>query len=485
MAHGTDGTRRTFDDVGLYIGGGRQDRFPGAGTMDAVFGRGGDDRLLGGRRGDDLLGGAGDDRLIDDAGADHLDGGDGADRLRGGAAADSLRGGGGRDRLDEGVGHGGLEGGRGDDRLTGGPGGDAFTIAPDSGDDVITDFAAGPGMLDHLAVRDIEPEDLRFEDTEAGVRISWDLAAGEGSVLLEGLSKRDLAQDDFMFADDRKVIQPTGLDAARVTATAFVRDEGDAQTPPALTADDPAAETFRFDEFLVRIGGGGPDAFRGTAARDHLIGQRGADRHAGGADDYDLAGGGGADLLAGGAGQDHLLGGGGRDRLFGGGEADVLTGENGRDALFAGAGHDMVDGGAGDDVLDGGDGADAFVVGPDSGDDVVVGGFDAGPGAFDHIAFVDLGPAQVRVEDAARGGDSGVLVSWSADADKGAEGSIFLVGLTTGEMAQDDFMFNAAEGLEGMFENNAELQVEGSRYIFQDEPPVMADAAASPGDWML
>jgi hypothetical protein len=53
-------------------------------------------------------------------------------------------------------------------------------ISPDSGEDIIKDFHAGPGVFDHLAVVDVEPEQFQFNDTNAGVLISWDTGSGEG-----------------------------------------------------------------------------------------------------------------------------------------------------------------------------------------------------------------------------------------------------------------------------------------------------------------
>lgn len=462
-----DDSRYAFDDYRIVLGGAGSNTYAGSSRMDVAFGRAGNDDLSGRFGDDDLLGGIGNDVLSGGAGMDHLDGGSGRDVLRGGDESDNLRGGAGNDRLDEGAGHGDLEGEEGDDVLAGGPGGDAFVIAPGSGNDVITDFAAGPGMLDHLAVRGLNAEDLRFVDTRSGVRISWD--EGESSVLLKGVFKEDLAQDDFMFTDDREVIRPTSAAAEEVMSTKFALNEGDAALPPIFSGNDPASDTFRFDEFLAQVGANGRDTFRGTDARDYFFGLGGADRLSGLGGDDDLRGGDGADVLVGGMGQDHLKGGADGDRLFGGDQADSLMGEDGRDALYAGAGHDMLEGGRGDDTLDGGDGADAFIVAPDSGNDVVVGGFDAGPGAFDHIAFRDLTPAQVDVRNSTRDGAGGVLVSWNTDADAKPEGSIFLVGLRVDEMAQDDFMFDADNGLQGAFENNAKLQVNGSEYIFQDD----------------
>ncbi|QRM34638.1 calcium-binding protein [Microvirga sp. VF16] len=466
-SHSHATTRETFGDVKLYIGGGHLDYYPGTGRQDLAFGRGGSDFLFGRGMDDDLLGGKGADYLRGGAGIDHLDGGDGRDALIGGLDADGLRGSSGGDYLDEGIGHGGLEGGTGNDTLVGGPGGDAFMISPDSGHDIIKDFDAGPGILDHVAVRAIEPENLRFEDTDRGVLISW--SDGQGSVLLEGVQKTELAQDDFMFADDRKVIQPTSADADHVTAVVFIKDEGDALTPPALGADSDAAAWFRFDDFNIKFGGSGDDTFLGTDQRDYFAGLEGNDQLSGEGGDDDLHGGGGNDVLVAGDGMDHLKGDDGNDQLFGGAMADNLMGDAGNDSLAAGAGHDMLDGGVGDDVLDGGDGADAFIVSPDSGNDVVIGGFDAGPGAFDHIALRDITPDQVSVEDATRDGETGVLVSWNTDGDPAAEGSIFLVGLSKNQMAQDDFMFNADDARVGGVIDDPAITHDGSQLIFQEE----------------
>lgn len=132
----------------------------------------------------------------------------------------------------------------------------------------------------------------------------------------------------------------------------------------------------------------------------------------------------------------------------------------------------------GSDNLDGGDGADAFIVAPDSGNDVVIGGFDAGPGAFDHIAFRDILPDEVIVADTARNGDNGVLVSWNTDTDSEVEGSIFLAGLARNQMAQDDFMFNADDGLRGRFENDPAITVSGSEYIFQNDEAASSNPAS-------
>lgn len=452
---------KEFDGYQLYVGDGRSNQYAGsAGEMDVVFGRSGNDRLSGAGMGDDLIGGDGNDHLSGGAGPDHLVGGAGNDGLAGGEDADTLMGGDGNDFLDEGPGHGDLEGGAGNDLLAGGPGADAFVISPDSGYDVIKDFRAGPGMFDHLAVMDIEPERLRFEDTRAGVVISWETANGSGSVLLDGVFKKGLAQNDFMFTDDRHLIDPTSIAADRVTAEHFVDNEA---TEAALADGSQTAPHFEtsFDEFNVKFGSDGQnDTFQATAKNDDYFGLGGDDHLYGGAGDDHLAGDAGHDILDGGDNQDDLMGGTGNDRLYGGDMADNLMGEDGNDYLSAGAGHDMLDGGGGNDTYNGGDGADAFIVAHGSGNDVVVGGFDAGRGAFDHIAFTDILPSEINVSDAVSthaDGHTGVLVSWS-------DGSIFIESIAKGQMAQDDFMFNAVEG--GALVNDTQIDSWGSEPIF-------------------
>lgn len=159
---------------------------------------GGNDKIAGGGENDIAYGGGGNDTITGGIGGDRLEGGSGNDRVYGGADADMVAGGAGDDYLDEGKGHGDLEGGPGDDTLVGGEGPDAFGVDRMSGNDVIKDFTPGPGMFDHLALRDLRWEDLAIADTPAGVKISW----SGGSVVLENVLKSQLAQDDFMFADE-------------------------------------------------------------------------------------------------------------------------------------------------------------------------------------------------------------------------------------------------------------------------------------------
>jgi Ca2+-binding RTX toxin-like protein len=471
---------RSFDDYQLYIGTQHPNQFAGSDTvMTIALGRTGNDRLQGGSMDDDLVGGAGNDYLLGAAGADHLVGGAGNDRLVGGDQADTLMGGPGNDVLNEGAGHGDIDGGPGNDLLIGGAGADAFMISPDSGNDVILDFRAGPGVFDHLAVMNIEPEQFKFQDTKAGVLISWDTAQGDGSVLLAGVWKGDLAQDDFMFVDDRHLITPTSAEADHVTAQHFVMDEGSEIAPATAGTTVPQCQAS-VDENNVQFGSNGADIFQATAKNDLYFGLGGDDRLYGGPGDDHLAGDAGNDLLAGGDGRDDLRGGDGDDHLYGGAMNDNLTGGAGADYLSAGAGHDMLEGGAGVDIYNGGDGADAFMVSHGSGNDVVVGGFDAGPGAFDHIAFMDVLPNEVTVTDSVSAhGDAhtGVLVSWG-------DGSIFIEGITKSQMAQDDFMFNAVEG--GAFVPDPSITAQGSAILFpESEQDALVHANPISDNWTI
>jgi serralysin len=432
----------------VSIGSMAADSVCGTDARDSLWGMRGDDQLAGGMENDHLHGDLGSDVMTGGAGEDLLDGGMGRDRLYGGPDADSLRGGDGDDRLDEGAGHGDLDGGAGDDTLVGGPGADAFMVMPGSGNDVIRDFTAGPGMFDHLALMELRWEDLSFADTAAGVRISW---AG-GSVLLEGVFMDSLAQDDFMFADS-----PELPPASRPPS-------GPGSERPNLSSDGPAIEGTapgeRFDrvadallrnhrvdfsfmgdvEYRVGVGTRHDDRLRGSDAADHLFGRDGNDQLAGLAGEDSLQGDAGADRLDGGDGQDRLDGGPAGDWLSGGSGEDNLAGGDGDDYLDAGAGHDMLDGGTGNDIYIGGTGADAFMVMPNSGHDVVL-DFELrgeAQGAFDHLALMEIMPNQIRLTDTA----DGTLVWWDINADDAADGSILLKGVAQHDMRQSDFMFN-------------------------------------------
>lgn len=103
--------------------------------------------------------------------------------------------------------------------------------------------------------------------------------------------------------------------------------------------------------------------FRGTSAKNKLVG--GAFRDT-------LLGLGGNDTLLGNSGVDTLKGGNGADSMDGGTGNDKLFGEAGNDKLKGGSGNDTLDGGTGNDLLDGGANNDLLTGG--LGNDIIVGG---------------------------------------------------------------------------------------------------------------
>ncbi|WP_225769668.1 calcium-binding protein [Inquilinus sp. Marseille-Q2685] len=454
------------DSHEVAIGGFGSDRLHGSDSQDNLWGRDGDDQLAGGVGDDVVHGDNGQDLLTGGNGRDRLDGGTGDDRLFGAGEADSLHGGDGNDVLDEGVGHGDLDGGAGDDTLIGGQGPDAFMVDRDSGNDVIKDFTAGPGMFDHLALMGLHWSDLSFADTDQGVKISWH----GGSVLLEGVMKADLSQDDFMFADQPELPPPSRpADAAGPEAASPSTEGpeiGPSQPDWLQSSFDRFADafigrgslSFIFDDHAVAVGGDAGDSLQGSDAHDHLFGQGGDDHLLGSGGDDVLQGNAGNDALEGQDGMDRVDGGAGDDRLDAGAMPDELVGGDGNDTLDAGDGHDMIEGGPGDDVIRGGTGADAFMVDPGSGNDVVL-DFEAtgaAQGAFDHIALMEIRPDQVSVADTS----GGALVSWDVDGNGQADGSVLLEGVAAADLRQSDFMFADAPGF------MAGISTAGSSYIF-------------------
>lgn len=441
----------------LAVGGNGADRFGGAAGADHFWGLNGRDALGGGIDNDVLDGGRGSDLLSGNAGMDLLVGGQGDDILFGGPGGDDIRGGPGDDYIDEGAGHSGIDGGKGDDILVGGPGPDAFIVHRGSGDDVILDFTAGPGMGDHLALHGIRWDDLSFDETRSGVRVVWD----GGSALLAGVEKRDLAQDDFMFFDapdlppgSRAPDGPAPEAPTPSVAGPEIRGASPSLDSGLLPSGGEGPSVFAFDDYRVTIGTTGPDKLLGSKLQDHMFGREGDDQMDGKGGDDVLDGGAVNDRLVDDEGQDRLEGGDGDDTLISGAGNDGVMGGDGNDVLDEGEGHGMLEGGRGDDVLVGGDGADAFMVSPDSGHDVVrdfVATGDA-QGAYDHIAFRDIDAADLTIEDT----DRGVLVSWDVE---GGDGSVLLEGVLKNQLRQSDFMFDTPQFVAGINDY-------GSWYIF-------------------
>ena len=122
--------------------------------------------------------------------------------LDGGAGNDIIFGSSGNDTLLGGAGDDTLSGGSGADVLTGGAGNDTFVYGPGSGADVITDFAAGPGIGDRIdlaafhGIRNLS-DALSFA-TQVGADTVFNF--GGNTLTLQNVTKTSLVADDFSFA---------------------------------------------------------------------------------------------------------------------------------------------------------------------------------------------------------------------------------------------------------------------------------------------
>jgi Ca2+-binding RTX toxin-like protein len=144
-------------------------------------------------------------------GVSYIDGGSGNDTIVGSNGNDDIRGGRGNDLLI---------GGQGNDVLTGGSNNDTFVFGTNSGNDTITDFAAGAGIVDVIK---FEPgiftdfTSVLDAASQVGttVVISW---GGSNSLTLNNMTLAKLNADDFSFMsagnmfDDQAPAPVTHLD---------------------------------------------------------------------------------------------------------------------------------------------------------------------------------------------------------------------------------------------------------------------------------
>lgn len=211
-------------------------------------------------------------------------------------------------------------------------------------------------------------------------------------------------------------------------------------------------------------GGGGNDALLGGSGNDGLFGGAGDDRIDGGSGEDTIFGDVGDDWISGGYGVDYMDGGAGNDTLdyaysienvdidlaagestFGSGETEittnfenavgsqgdnVITGTSGANIIDGGAGDDVIKGGAGDDRLKGGSGADIFEFSKGDGIDIID----------------DFDPATDTLRISGAGNDSiiieyltiGTLITYGRDVDGNPVDQVFLVGVASGLVTNDD-----------------------------------------------
>jgi serralysin len=244
---GSAGNDILLDVIEQIEGSNFDDVLSGGHGINVLDGNGGNDQFFG-NNGEDLMrGGAGDDTFyfsVND-GNDRLLGGDGwdtldysslngvvqvdqlagttsgtanndtlldvfeqvvgtrfADVLSGGNGVNSINGGGGNDQIFANGGDDWVRGGTGNDTITLGPGNDRFQFDSGDGSDTITDFVAGPGIVDVInlkfesAVRNFS--EVMTHASQVGLDTVLDFTGGDVITLLN-VSVSLLHSDDFAF----------------------------------------------------------------------------------------------------------------------------------------------------------------------------------------------------------------------------------------------------------------------------------------------
>jgi len=416
-----DNDRQVWDFTGVEIRG-----------VDVLFGMGGHDEIRGSNGEDGIDGGSGHDVLFGGLGNDTISGGTDHDQLYGGQGDDILNGNAGYDYLDGGEGsdiyYVGLDNGDFVDEYndTGASGTDEIRalesgtiiglmngFGPDSGIELISsdshadvtiggtndaetwDFSNtnlnGITQINALDGHDTVIGNEQANRIDAGDGNDY-VDAGEGSDALFGGNGFDIlhggAGRDYLTGGAGNDFLDGGEDGDvylyySVANDGFdeIRDTGTSGRVIILAADDSVelglGMSFSIDNGIEIISKGrssdltiqGSDEgnnwdftsvlLYGIASINSGDGMdivRGNDR---------------ADTINGEAGHDQLYGGGRGDILSGGDDSDFLFGEEGADFLYGDAGNDILTGGLDNDTLTGGTGYDIFVIGPDSGRDVV------------------------------------------------------------------------------------------------------------------
>lgn len=200
--YGGTGNDKLYGDDGVDTvkGGKGNDTIYGGNGNDKLYGEDGVDTIKGGKGDDTIYGGNDNDKLYGNDGNDTVKGGAGNDRIYGDNGNDKLYGEAGNDTIYGGAGNDTIYGGKGDDTLTGGKGNDIFVFNKNEGKDTIKDFSAGSGKgdvihLDDALLKNFADVKAHAVDTAKGVLIEY----GNGSILLAGVEKFDLHENDFFF----------------------------------------------------------------------------------------------------------------------------------------------------------------------------------------------------------------------------------------------------------------------------------------------
>ncbi len=212
-------------------------------------------------------------------------------------------------------------------------------------------------------------------------------------------------------------------------------------------------------------GGDAHDVLEGGDGMDTLVGSLGDDSILGQGDSDTIYAGDNDDFVNGGAGNDNIGGARGNDTLHGGDNNDSVAGHKSNDEIYGDGGHDTIKGDAGFDTLDGGTGNDSVIGG--AGDDVLKGAggddtlngnlgddrfeFNIGDDADRIQGFVaGIATEDVIIVDTNLGvsdftGIQAIASDINGNTDTlidfGGGDTITLVGVSTTDLHQDDFMF--------------------------------------------
>jgi serralysin len=169
-----------------------------------------------------VIGTAMDDTIRGDSDSNYIGGGDGNDTLlsyspydtlnpyaslgdviEAGNGNDTLFSGTGNDYLDGGAGNDNIEVGGGIDTIVTGTGNDTIYFSPRCGTDTVTDFAAGPGVVDVLRLYSFGTS---FDSFAEVIAVSSQQGADtiitltDTTIILKNIALSTLVQDDFVFA---------------------------------------------------------------------------------------------------------------------------------------------------------------------------------------------------------------------------------------------------------------------------------------------
>lgn len=140
------------------------------------------------------------------------------------------------------------------------------------------------------------------------------------------------------------------------------------------------------------FGSDGNDLLLGNRNNDLIDGEAGDDLIYGGQNEDIVFGSDGNDLVFANKGEDIVFGGIGNDSLYGNEGDDTINGDEGDDLIHGGQDNDILDGGLGDDTLFGGLGDDIFVIGENTGTDIIEDFVNGNNliGLTDNLTFADL-----------------------------------------------------------------------------------------------